>query len=105
MTINQSSQFSDVDNSSFIHAVVSVGTSAVEMKVNGTRLSGRQELRIYNDSNVTIYLGSPSVTTSGATKGEPLVKGQWISYNAGQDVAVYAIAGTTSNNVIVFEKG
>lgn len=93
---------SDVLETSFDHAEVTVGTSAVEAKVGGSRMTARQLVGIYNNSNVTVYWGKSSVTTSGSTKGFPIFKDQTIYIPVG-DIAVYLIAGSSDNSVLVQE--
>ncbi len=93
---------SDVDESSVTSAVLTVGTTAVELFTGASRNASRQVLTIYNDSNNTIYVGPSTVTISGATKGMPIVKGQFISLPIG-NVGYFAIAGLAGNNVILTE--
>lgn len=100
--IVQSADRSDVNDGSYTSAVITVGTTAVELFTGGSRNAGRQAVTIYNDSNSTIYLGPSSVTVSGSTKGIPLVKAQFATFELG-DVALYAIAGSAGNSVIVQE--
>lgn len=100
--LTPSPQFADVNEKSYKSTVRSVGTSQVEMRVDSTRDAARQVLIIYNDSNNTIYLGPSGVTTTGSTKGYPVVKGQSVTLAIG-DVAIYAIAGSASNDVIIQE--
>lgn len=92
----------EVDEGSVVTAVIAVGTTAVEIKTSPTRNSTRQSVNIYNDSNATVYLGPATVTTSGANKGLPLLKGQFISLPLG-DVGYFAIAASAGKNVIVTE--
>jgi hypothetical protein len=93
---------SDVSDSSITSVVISIGTSQVEAKTTSPRNAKRQLLVIYNDSNSVIYHGPAGVTTSGSTKGIPLLKKQYVSIPAG-DIGVYLIADSASNNVIVQE--
>lgn len=90
----------EIVNDSYLQGTVSVTTTQIEAKVGGSRLSNRQMLRIYNASNNTIYMGPTGVTT---TTGEPIVKGQWINIAVGDQVAVFLIAATGTNSVIVSE--
>ena len=93
-------QFDDVVEDGYVSGVVTVGTSAVEAKVGGSPLAGREILTIYNGSNAVIYYGPTGVTTS---TGEPLEKKQRVSIPVGAAVSVFLIAGTASNDVIVQE--
>jgi len=102
-SITRSGANDEIVNGAYVHTTITVGTSEVEAKVAGSRLAGRQMLRIYNDSNNTIFIGSTGVTISGTTKGEPLVKGNWINIPVGDATAVYLIAGSAGNNIIISE--
>lgn len=83
---------------------VTVGTSAVELKIGATRDQKRQVIIIYNNSNVTIYIGGSDVTTSGSTMGIPVLKTQVVTLPIG-DQPIYAIAGSAGNVIIVMELG
>lgn len=89
--------------SEFDHIIVSVGTSAVEAKVSASRLKGRQMLLFYNFSDETIYMGKSSVTTTGVTRGIPLLSGQWAGIMITDNSGWYLIAGSASNDVFVLE--
>lgn len=81
---------------------VTIGASAVALPT--TALAGRTKLTIQNLSNVSVYIGPVGVTTSGATTGLQVSKGQTLSLDAGQGVVYYAIAGSAGNDVIAFEQ-
>lgn len=95
MSISLSSEYSDVLSDAYVAGVISVSTSEIEAKVGASRLSGRETLRIYNNSNITIYFGPTGVTSS---TGEPIFKNQWVNIPIG-DIAVYLItaSGTASD--------
>jgi hypothetical protein len=100
--ISYNPEFADVMQDGYVSARISVGTSEVEAKVGASRLDGREMLVIYNDSNSTIYHGPSGVTTSGANKGIPIPKGEYVSIMVG-DLGVFLIASGAGNNVIVQE--
>jgi hypothetical protein len=86
-----------------VQAVVTVGTSASEIKVGASRIPNRQALMVYNDGNATIfYSPSAGVTVSGATKGLPLYKDQFFILPVG-DQPWYWICGSSNTSVIVAE--
>lgn len=94
-------QFDDVVNRSGVYAAVTVGTSAVELKVGGAALIFRQLLIVRNNSTATIYWGyDNSVTTS---TGTPLSPNETLALGVGPDITVYAIAVGAGNNVRVQE--
>lgn len=103
MGINGSGEYNDtLDNA--IWTTIAVTTSAVEAKVGVSRLSGREGVRIHNDSNNTVYFGySSSVTSSGPNKGEPLLKGESIDIGLSENHGVWLISASGSNNCIVTE--
>jgi hypothetical protein len=82
-----------------VQGVISVGTSAVELKVGGSALAYRKLATVYNDSSNIIYWGYTSgVTTS---TGTPLEKKQLASWNISDNTnaTIFLIAGSASNNV------
>lgn len=102
-SVSQSGTWTAVVNNykstSYVQGTVTVGTSQVEAKVGGSRLSNRQHLLIFNGSSNTIYIGPTGVTTSM----RPLFKSQ--QYDCDDcNLAVYMIAGSAGNSVIVEEK-
>lgn len=103
MGLNQGADQSDVVNNDLDHTIVSVGTSAVELKVGASRMVQRQELILYNDSSATVYIGKAAVSTSGSNKGFPLGPNETMNMQIGDAVAVYAIAASASNDVFVME--
>lgn len=100
MGISNSSEFSDVLTDAYVAGVISVSTTQTEAKVGASRLANRENLRIYNNSNVTIYFGPAGVT---ASTGEPIFKNQWVNIPIG-DIAVYLItASGTATDVRIQE--
>ena len=99
MGINESGNNADVVNS-FVQIALTVGTSQVEAKVGASALSGRQMLRIFNDSNAIIYFGPTGVTTA---TGETLFKKQSITIPLTEAQGLFLIAGSAGNKVIVSE--
>ena len=95
MSISYNPELADVLTDSYTAGVISVSTTQTEAKVGGSRLTGRENLRIYNNSNVTIYFGPSGVTSS---TGEPIFKNQWVNIPIG-DIGVFLItaSGTASD--------
>jgi hypothetical protein len=92
----------DVNDTGYSSAVVTIGTSQIEIKVGGSRDEKRQRVLIYNASTSIIFYGPSGVTTSGATRGIPLFRRQIAVIPVG-DVAIYAIAASAGNDIIVQE--
>lgn len=82
-----------------LNGTLSVGTSALEIKVGGSRLANRRFIQIYNDSSNTVYLGSSSVTVAN---GLPIVKNQTAAIQIG-DIPIYLIANSSGNTVRIIE--
>jgi hypothetical protein len=100
--VNYNPERSDVNDTDLSHSTLSVGTTAVEVKIGAVRNPSRQVLVIYNDSNKTVFLGDVSVTISGATKGIPLISKQSVVYSIG-DIPIYAITDSP-NNVLILQE-
>lgn len=60
----------------------------------------------YNDGAVTVYVGGPTVTSSGATKGRPVAPGSSLSVQvtSGSE-AYYGITASGTSTVIVLSAG
>lgn len=102
-TISESPNKSDT-LSTAIQGQVAVSTTAIELKVGGSALTGRQMIHIINDSNNTIYIGyDNTVTTSGTTRGEKLVKDATLTFMLTENQSVWAIAASGTNNILVAE--
>ena len=82
-----------------------VTTTEIELKTDTTRLPNRQVITVFNDSVATIYYGPTGVTSSGPTKGIPLLRNQMVSIPASDILAVFIIAATGTRSIIVQEWG
>jgi hypothetical protein len=79
---------------------LTVGTSAVEVKVGVSQLANRKHVTLYNNSNSTIYWGLDSgVTTS---TGTPIQKGEMVPW-AASTATIYVIAGSAGNDTRITE--
>lgn len=88
----------DVIDTSATHAALSVTTSASEAKVGATRLLNRKMLSI-TPTNGTIYWGATSGVTTAS--GTPIFKNQTASFAFTDNVAIWLIAGGTTDVRIV----
>lgn len=78
---------------------ITVGTTAVECPA--TRLEHRRSVIIFNNSANTIYIGGNDVTTNN---GLPVPSESYSPpIDAGETMAVYAIAASSDNNIRVLE--
>lgn len=99
-TANNDLKTFDGINIEGVQGAVTVGTTAIEAKVGGSRLTNRKALTIYNNSNQTIYWGFTSGVTTAT--GTPIARGEFLVLQV-SDVGVWLIAGTAGNNVRVTE--
>jgi hypothetical protein len=100
MAINESGQFDDVENSTYLSTSLSITTSQSELKVGVSKLVARQSLLVYNNGNQTIYIGPSGVTSS---TGIPLTKNGFLTLPLGDSVSVYAVTSSGSATVVVQE--
>src|SRR6185312_14698996 len=86
-------------------AAITVGTTAVRLTVSGSAPSSTRILLAAipdPSSTATFYIGSSSVTNSGATRGIPLTAAQ--SFVVNNDAGdYYIVASTASQTVFVME--
>lgn len=93
---------SDVSSGGGVEGALTVGTTAVEVKVGRSALSNRVLVTLFNNSNVTIYWGYTSGVTT--TTGTPLFKSQERGWACTPGTTIYVIAGSTNNNCRVTER-
>jgi len=97
---NREARTADILQSGGTNGALTVGTSAVEVKVGGARLANRKCVIIQPKAN-GIFLGfSNGVTTSN---GVELFKDQFVVLPVGDATGVWLIAGTAGNNVRIAE--
>ena len=82
-----------------INGALTVGTTAVEIKVGANRKVLRKGFVLYNNSNRGMYWGGSGVTVSN---GMPLNKGETIVIRA-EDVAVFVISDQANQDARVGE--
>lgn len=78
-----------------------VGITAVLLPT--VALAGRTSLMIQNTGTKTVFIGSTTVTSTGATKGIFLEKGGFLSIDASATCAVYAVATAVGGEVTILE--
>lgn len=81
----------DLSNGSVLQQSVDVTDTAASLV---TALSNRKSLLIQNNGNKSIWVGSATVTSSGATRGIEIPPQANMELKLGPAVALYAIAGT-----------
>lgn len=91
----------DILNISGLQGSLTVGTSAVEIKVGVSKLTGRKSVTLYNNSNRIMYWGyTNSVTTS---TGTPIQVGQYFEWMIGDILELWVITDQTNKNTRITE--
>lgn len=93
----------DVANGAALQQQISVATTATLLPA--TALSNRKSLMIQNVGSKSIWVGSATVTASGATTGIEVPKGGFMEFEVGPAVSMYAIASGSAVVANVFEMG
>jgi len=88
-------------NGALLQQEVSVATTATALPASA--LAGRKHIVIQNTSGKKIYVGSATVTTSGATKGMEVPAGGFWEADIGPAVSVYAIVASGTADIVVVE--
>lgn len=92
----------DTMNTANLQQVVTVGTTAVALPTSP--LANRKTLFVQNISAVNIaYIGSATVTNSGATRGIRLGPGGFITIDAGPLNLVYGVGSAAGTDLVVWE--
>lgn len=91
----------DVANGSLLQQRVAVGNTATLLPTSS--LASRKNLIVQNAGSASFWVGSATVTASGATAGIEVPKGGDISLEIGPAVSVYAITASGSINANVLE--
>jgi len=91
----------DVANGANLQQVITVGTTAVQLPASS--LANRSSMMIQMLSGGQLYLGSSTVTNSGATRGFLIGNGGFVSLDVGPACAVYGIANAAGKDVVVWE--
>lgn len=84
-----------------LQQVVVVGTTAVALPT--TSLSNRKSLMIQMLSNGNLYVGSATVTATGATRGIKIGNGGYVTFDVGPAPILYGIADQASRDVVTLE--
>lgn len=102
VSTNQDLSVSDVINTTGVYGTLTVGTSAIQLKVGASNLANRKLVTIDNTSNATIYWAYDSSVSTTAFAGR-IFKDQQASWAIGPNVDIYLIAGSAGNSVHVSE--
>lgn len=69
-------------------------------RVGAANLVGRKAIEIVNTSTVVIYVGSSTVTTSGATRGRPIDPKSSFAVDLADNVDLYIISASNATYVV-----
>lgn len=94
-TVSGALKVDDTANGAILQQQVSVANTATLLPASA--LSGRKSLLVQNAGSSSIWIGSATVTASGATAGIEVPKGGFIELEVGPAVSVYGISGGTVN--------
>jgi hypothetical protein len=86
---------------SILQQIVTVGTTAVALPT--TALTNRKSMMVQMLSGGQLYVGSATVTNTGATRGIRLGQGGFVNLDVGPTVTVYGIADAAGKDVAVLE--
>lgn len=84
-----------------LQQVVTVGTTASPLPA--TPLANRESIMIQMLSGGQLYVGSATVTNSGATRGIRLGNGGFVNLDVSDDVDVYGVADAAGREVALLE--
>lgn len=91
----------DVAAKSNLQQIITVGTTAVALPASP--LAGRSSMFIQMLSSGQLYLGSATVTNTGATRGLQIGNGGFVNIDVGPGNLVYGIANAAGKEVAVWE--
>lgn len=89
----------DIVNLANLQQIITVGTTATAIPT----MALRKLVFIQNLSSNDVYVGSATVTNSGATRGFLLGKGGYVSVEAGPTNAIYVVASGAGSAVSIWE--
>lgn len=93
-------QTSDVLVLSFITAEKTSTPTRSIARVGAANLVGRKAIEIVNTSTVVLYVGSSTVTTSGATRGRPIDPKSSFAVDLADNVDLYIISASNATYVV-----
>jgi len=98
---NGEMKVADIVNLANLQQVIAVGTTAVALPAAALALRKSVMIQMLGDKD--LYIGSSTVTSSGATRGFKISKGGFVSVDAGPAQAIFGIASAAAQDVVVWE--
>lgn len=99
---NQDLGTSDIVDTSGVYGQLTVGTTAIQLKVGISNLSNRKLVTLDNTSNTTIYWAYDSSVTTSTYAGR-ILKDQQASWSIGSNLSIYLIAASAGNIIRISE--
>lgn len=93
----------DHANSSVLQQRITLTTAGTAQLIPASALANRRSVLVQNVSDKSIFIGTSTVTTSGATTGVEIPAKASMEIDAGPDCALYAVCGSNSKNIVVLE--
>lgn len=91
----------DISNGTILQQGLTATTTAAQMPA--ANLANRKTLMIQNTGSVKTYIGSSTVTATGATRGIELAGNSFIELEVGPAVNVFAITGSNTSTMNLLE--
>lgn len=91
----------EISNGGGVQSALTVGTTAVELKVGGSALANRRNCTLYNNSSSPVYWGYTSAVTT--TTGTPIAATQFMAWDVGPNTSVFVISAIASRDTRITE--
>lgn len=100
VTPNHEARTSDVVNTAAVYSEITVGTTAVELKVGASALANRKVAHV-TPKDKDIYWGYDNLVTP--VTGTKIFKGATVEFNYGPNISIWLIAESTGNKANIGE--
>lgn len=101
VTVNADLQTADLLQGAGVQGTLTIGTTAVELKVGASVLANRKAAGLTNTSNNTIYWGYTNAVTTA--NGRPLQKNVDADWEISDSASIWLIAASAGNVIKVNE--
>ena len=83
-----------IDHDNGVYGVLTVGITAVEVKVGASPLVGRKNVSLYNNSNKSIFWGYDNLVT--INNGIEIFPRQYVVWSITENTHIWVISDTAS---------
>lgn len=94
-------QMADIVDGGGLQGAITVGTTAVAIRVGGSNLANRKRLTFINNGTQTLYWGYTNAVTTAS--GTPIMRNQPVSDSWGPNTTIWIIATSGTHDVRVTE--